>query len=85
VTNSDTGIEAWMVDYLAELLDIPSEEVGLTTQFESFGLDSAAIVVMTSDLSKRIGRNLKSDLFFMYPDIQSVSKYLRETQMAPTR
>ena len=81
MANSDVSIESWMVSYLADLLDIPADEVSLTLPFESFGLDSAAIVVMTSDLSKRIGMELKSDLFFKYPDIRSVSELLRETQL----
>ncbi|MBS0558862.1 MAG: acyl carrier protein [Proteobacteria bacterium] len=81
MSDSNNHVEAWMVSYLADLLDVPADEVSRTTPFESFGLDSAAIVVMTSDLSKYIGMDLKSDLFFKYPDIKSVSEYLGATQL----
>ena len=81
MANSNISIGSWMANYLADLLDIPTDEVSWTLPFESFGLDSAAIVVMTSDLSKWIGLDLKSDLFFKYPDIQSVSEHLHEAQL----
>jgi len=81
VSESHNSIESWMVTYLADLLDVPADEVSRTMPFESFGLDSAAIVVMTSDLAKWVGMDLKSDLFFKYPDIKSVSEYLAATQL----
>lgn len=75
-----TDVESWMVSYLADLLEIPQSEVGLTDSFETFGLDSVAIVSMTSDLSKWVGFELKSDLLFQYPDIRSLADHLGQTK-----
>jgi acyl carrier protein len=75
-----TDVEAWMVSYLAELLEIPPGEVGLTVPFENFGLDSVAIVSMTADLSKWLGFELKSDLLFEYPDIRSAADHIGQAK-----
>ena len=80
---SHATIEAWMRGYLADLLNIPKTEVSASTPFERFGLDSAAMVAFTSDLSKWVGMELKSDLLFLYPDIDSVARFLGEAQLKP--
>ena len=78
---SVTSIASWMTAYLADLLEIPQSEVGLTTPFENFGLDSAAVVSLTSDLSRWVGMELESDLLFQCPDIESVARYVGESEL----
>lgn len=78
---SNATIESWLKAYLGDVLDIPQDDVGVTTPFENFGLDSAAVVALTSDLSKWIGMELKSDLLFQYQDIQSVVGFITDKKM----
>jgi len=81
--SSYANVETWLRGYLADLLNIPNTEISPTMPFENFGLDSAAMVALTSDLSKWVGRELKSDLLFLYPDIQWVARFLGEAQLKP--
>jgi acyl carrier protein len=45
-----TEIQAWIVSYLAQLLEINPDEVDTAIPFDQYGLDSSAAVGMTGDL-----------------------------------
>lgn len=45
--------------YLAEQLDIPAEEIGMDTTFESLGIDSLDTVEMVMDLESELGVELE--------------------------
>lgn len=78
---SATSIESWIIAYLANLLEIPPSEVGLTMPFVNFGLDSAAIICLTHDLSDWVGMDLESDFLYQCPDIQSVVRFIDEVTL----
>jgi acyl carrier protein len=69
-------IQAWLIDYLARLLEIPPEEISVVDSFDEFGLDSAAAVGLTGDLGRWFGRKLEPTLPYDYPTIGSLSAYL---------
>jgi len=74
--DSRTRVQAWMVAYMADLLDIPQENVDVTLSFEQYGLDSAATVAFTSDLGIWINTKLDSRLMVEYDTIQTVSGHV---------
>jgi acyl carrier protein len=69
-------IQAWLIDYLAQLLEIPPEEISVVDSFQEFGLDSAAAVGLTGDLGRWFGQKLEPTLAYDYPTIGSLSAYL---------
>jgi acyl carrier protein len=69
-------IEAWLIDYLAQLLELPPDGISVLDSFEEFGLDSAAAVGLTGDLGRWIGRKLEPTIVYDYPTIGSLSAYL---------
>lgn len=69
-------IQAWLVYYMAELLDVPSSEVDTNLAFDRFGLDSAAAVALTSDLAKWLECDLDPNLTGDYRTIHALSEYL---------
>jgi acyl carrier protein len=73
------GVEAWMVGYIADLLDIPASEVDVTRPFDQFGLDSAATVAFASDLGRWLGVKIDSKVMIEHDDIGAVARYLRAT------
>ena len=75
---SPDGIESWLVSYLADLLDIPHEQIDVTVPFEEFGLDSAAAVALTFDLEKWLGVELDPNLIGYCPDIRSVARHIAD-------
>lgn len=76
-TNLDS-IEAWMKDYLADLLDVPANDIDPTQPFEQMGLDSAASVAFTSDLGSWMGISLDSDLMVDQDNINAVAAFIRQ-------
>lgn len=78
IIESVTRVQAWMVSYLGNLLDIPHENVDVTLAFDQYGLDSAATVAFTSDLGHWLETKLDSRLMVDHNSIQAVSNYVGE-------
>ncbi|MBW4513025.1 MAG: acyl carrier protein [Scytonematopsis contorta HA4267-MV1] len=71
-----TEIQAWIVSYLAELLEIDSDEVNVTIPFDRYGLDSSVAVGLTGDLEDWLGTKLDPTLLYDYPTIEALSRHL---------
>lgn len=71
-----TQIEAWMVSYIAELLEVEPDEVDPTIPFDSYGLDSSAAVGLTGDLEDWLGHKLDPTLLYDYPTVEALAKHL---------
>lgn len=71
-------IQAWIVSYLAELLEIDPDDVNVTIPFDRYGLDSSVAVGMTGDLEDWMGKKLDPTLLYDYPTIESLAKHLAE-------
>ena len=69
-------IQDWIVDYLAELLEIESEEVDVTIPFDRYGLDSSAAVGLTGDLEDWMGRDIDPTLLYDYPTVEALVQHL---------
>lgn len=76
--NRADAVEAWMVAYMADLFDMPQDEVDVTQPFEEYGLDSAAVVAFTSDLGRWLGMTLDLRLMVDHATIAAVARHLRE-------
>ncbi|HEY9632004.1 MAG TPA: acyl carrier protein [Coleofasciculaceae cyanobacterium] len=75
---SAVEIQAWIVSYLAQLLEIDVDEVDVTIPFDHYGLDSSAAVGMTGDLEDWVGQKIDPTLLYDYPTIQALAKHLAE-------
>ena len=71
---SEEQVQAWLIAYLARLLDIDPREVDAATPLERYGLDSAAAVALTGDLAKWLGVDLEPDLIRGRPTINGVAR-----------
>lgn len=69
-------IQAWIVSYLAELLEIDPDEVNVTIPFDRYGLDSSAAVGMTGDLEDWLGREIDPTVLYDYPTVDALVKHL---------
>ncbi len=70
------AIQAWLVSYLAELLEIEPDEIDVRITFERYGLDSSAAVIMTGDLEEWLGYELDPTLIYDYPTIEALARHL---------
>lgn len=71
-----TEIQAWIVSYLAQLLEMNPDEINTAIPFDQYGLDSSAAVGMTGDLEDWIGRKIDPTLVYDYPTIEALAQHL---------
>jgi acyl carrier protein len=71
-------IQAWIVCYMAQLLEIDPDEVNVTIPFDQYGLDSSAAVGMTGDLEDWLERKIDPTLLYDYPTIEALAQHLVE-------
>jgi acyl carrier protein len=69
-------IQEWIVAYLADLLEIESEEIDVTIPFDRYGLDSSAAVGMTGDLEDWLKTEIDPTLLYDYPTVEALVKHL---------
>ncbi|MEB3357148.1 MAG: acyl carrier protein [Synechococcales bacterium] len=73
-----TEIQTWIINYLAELLEVDPDEIDPTVPFDCYGLDSAVAVGMTGDLEDWLGQRLDPTLLYDYPTVESFAQHLSE-------
>jgi acyl carrier protein len=71
-------IQEWIVSYLAELLEIESDDINVSIPFDRYGLDSAVVVGLTGDLEEWLGQKLDPTLLYDYPTIEAISQHLAQ-------
>ena len=71
-----TEIQGWLVDYLAQELEIQPEAIDITVTFERYGLDSSTAIVLTGELQDWLGCQLEPELLFDYQTIAELTQYI---------
>lgn len=69
-------IQAWIVSYLADLLEVEPDEVNIKIPFDRYSLDSSAAIGMTGDLEDWLGYKLDPTLLYDYPTIELLTHHL---------
>lgn len=78
-SNNTVGeIEAWLISYLSEGLDLDTEEIDVESSFQSYGLSSAEGVGMIGDLSDWLGTKLNPALIYEYSNISALAAKLAQ-------
>ncbi|WP_013334463.1 acyl carrier protein [Gloeothece verrucosa] len=77
-TKSYSDIQKWMINYIADLLEVDPDEIDPSTPFDGFGLDSSAAIGMTGDLELWLGREIEPTVLYDYPNIERLSQYLTQ-------
>lgn len=75
-TVSESEIQAWLVSYLVDLLDIESDRVDVQKPLSRYGLDSSATMVLLGDLETWLDCELSANLLKANSTISTVSKQL---------
>lgn len=73
---TETEIQAWLISYLAQLLEIHPDEVNINIAFERYGMDSLAAVSLTGDLKNWLNYELEATLVYTYPTIKALARHL---------
>jgi acyl carrier protein len=71
-----TKIEHWLIDNLASLLGIDSEDIDLEKSIFTYGLDSSVALSLTGELETLLDLELDPTLLWEYPIIPELTEYL---------
>ena len=71
-------IEYWLIDKLANLLGIDTEEIDLEKSIFAYGLDSSVALSMTGELENLLNLELDPTLFWEYPKISELAEHLAD-------
>jgi len=74
------NIQEWLINYLADVLDMEPDDIATTTPFSRYGMDSSATIILTGDLMEWLGCEIDSDDVYQYPTVQSLARFLAETR-----
>jgi acyl carrier protein len=69
-------VQDWVMSYIAELLEVETEEIDITLPFSTYGLDSSVAVGLTGDLGDWLELDLDPTLLYDYPTIKSLVEHL---------
>ncbi|NET58428.1 MAG: acyl carrier protein [Symploca sp. SIO2E6] len=69
-------IQAWLIPYIAEVLEMEADKVNVTMPFESYGLDSSEAIGLTGDLEEWLGAEIDPNLLYNYPTIEALANHL---------
>ena len=75
---TQTEIQVWIVNYIADLLEVKPDTVDVTIPFNRYGLDSAVAYELAGDLETWLNRELEPTLIYNYPTIEALTQQLTE-------
>ena len=70
------AIQGWLIDKLAEVLEIEPNQIDVAQDFEEYGLESAEAINLSGDLEDYLGCRLPPTLLWDYQNIESLAQYL---------
>jgi acyl carrier protein len=66
----------WLVETLAEYLDVSPSDIDTRASFMTLGLTSALAVAIMKDMEQWLGREVPPSLLFDYPSIDALARAL---------
>lgn len=71
---------AWLVDKLAQRLEVPAEQVDVNKYFDEFSLDSTEALILAGELENWLGYQIETTAIWYHPTINELAQYLAEEQ-----
>ena len=69
-------IQEWLVNYLAEFLEVETEAIDISRSFDEYALNSSTAIYLTGELEEWLGSELEPTLIYEYSTIKELSEYL---------
>jgi len=69
-------IQQWMINWLAQALQLTPQQIEPQRPFADYGLDSVMVVELTEQLGRWLGKEIEMTLVWNYPSIASAAAYL---------
>ncbi|MBR8834203.1 MAG: SDR family NAD(P)-dependent oxidoreductase [Stigonema ocellatum SAG 48.90 = DSM 106950] len=72
-------IAAWLVNQIAEILQLSTEKIDLKQPLAVYGLNSVKAVSIAAELEKWLGISIAPTIVYDYPSIQALADYFGQT------
>jgi 8-amino-7-oxononanoate synthase len=82
--SKEEAIEGWLIDKLAEVLEIEACQIDVSQNFDEYGLDSVEAINLSGELETYLGCRLSPTLLWDYPNIEGLARYLAANSVEPT-
>jgi 8-amino-7-oxononanoate synthase len=73
---SREAIEGWLIDKIADSLEIKPHEINVARDFADYGLDSVEAINISGELENYLGCRLSPTLLWDYQSIEALAEYL---------
>ncbi len=70
------AIQGWLIDKLAEVLELEPNQIDVRQNFEEYGLESAEAINLSGDLEDYLSCRLPPTLLWDYQNIEALVQYL---------
>jgi 8-amino-7-oxononanoate synthase len=85
VANKAEAIQGWLIDKLAEIVEIEASQIDVRQDFEEYGLDSAEAINLSGDLEDYLGCRLSPTLLWDYQNVEALAQYLAASTVAESQ
>ena len=75
-TSQAEEIQGWLIDKLAQMLNIEPSKIDVCQNFEEYGLDSAEAINLSGELEDYLDCRLAPTLLWDYQNIEALAQYL---------
>lgn len=79
------AIQGWLIDKLAEVLEIEPNQINVGQNFEEYGLESAEAINLSGDLEDYLGCRLPPTLLWDYQNIEALAEYLATSSLSESK
>ncbi|PSB08739.1 8-amino-7-oxononanoate synthase [Pleurocapsa sp. CCALA 161] len=76
------AIQGWLIDKLAEVLEIEPNQIDVGQDFEEYGLESAEAINLSGDLEDYLDCRLPPTLLWDYQNIETLAQYLAKGNLS---
>jgi malonyl CoA-acyl carrier protein transacylase len=70
------NLRDWLVNNLADMMQIKKESIDVTESFAVYGMDSLKAVQLSGDLETLLDKELPTTLVYDYPNVNSLTNFL---------
>ena len=70
------ALQGWLIDRLADILELEPNQIDVRQDFEEYGLESAEAINLSGDLEDYLGCRLPPTLLWDYQNIEDLAQYL---------
>ncbi len=72
-------IEEWLINAIAQALEVEEDEIDPSIPFERYGLDSVAVIGLTGELDEWLDQRINPSLLYDYPTIDALVGHLSKS------